>query len=780
MSVRAVADTRSSASSQAPDRTQPQAPRATSAAALPDDIRRIAKRIARTAHLVVACDCGTIVATRPDRQQPYQQPLTAMRALAKLDATTAVTVSRRDADVPAVVFQTLDGTVIAEPDAEAGSALAALRTRVGATGSVFIRYRTDAPAASTPGDTITIRTATALAEFIVADTAALAALLSFLRDERDTWLRRESHKRIEQLSMLADGTSVALLAPEARLIWMCHPRPDSAPVFAALLGGADAGHFTIRPSGTPHLIGQRYLPGTMTVETRWQGMTVTDYLDRHRTPNRTDLVRVINGSLPVSLIFTPRPRFGQARIRLVPGAEGLRVTGACAPIVLRSPGLNWTIMSDGKHEAAWAAVSVADAQPLVLELRCGTQDLSAHPMPEYARRERSCRYWSDWLSGLVLPTVEPGLVARSALTLRGLWHAGMGAFLAAATTSLPEEIGGTRNWDYRYCWLRDSAMSAQELVSLGSTAEATGFLRWIRNVLAASGGADRLQPLYTLGGEPLGLETAIEALPGYAGSRPIRIGNLASQQVQLDVFGPLVELVVSLSRTRGTLTDDDWELVYALAEAVTRRWREPDHGIWEERTRPRHYVYSKVMCWVTLDRAVSLARRYRRCAGRSWTAVRDAIAAEVIARGWHPQSTAGVGAFTAAYDGNDLDVAALHVGLSGLVSPHDPRFESTIIAIERELHSGPTVYRYRREDGIPGNEGGFHLCAAWLIEAYLLSGRRNAAEELFGQLAAATGPTGLLSEQYDPLSSTGLGNHPQAYSHLSLIRTAKLLADRTG
>jgi GH15 family glucan-1,4-alpha-glucosidase len=291
-------------------------------------------------------------------------------------------------------------------------------------------------------------------------------------------------------------------------------------------------------------------------------------------------------------------------------------------------------------------------------------------------------------------------------------------------------------------------------------------------VLETLPGPERLHPLYTLQGTGLGPEAVIDSLPGYAGSRPVRVGNLADQQVQLDVFGPVVELIAHLAEATGRIRERDWDLVEAMAAAVARRWNEPDHGIWEERDKPRHHVYSKVMCWVTLDRAVKLAGIYDRGLDPSWTPLRDRIAQDVVDNGWNAEAQA----FTTAYDGLDLDAASLHVGLSGLIDPADERFAATVTAIEAELRSGSTVYRYRRDDGLPGDEGGFHLCAAWLIEAYLLIGRRTEAEELFQQIVDTAGPTGLLSEEYDPIAERSLGNHPQAYSHLGLIRCAQLLA----
>ena len=664
-----------------------------------------------------------------------------------------------------------------------GNALDALRHQVSATAAIFIGDDvTDEKAFARlhgPDLGLKVGEGETLAGYRVADTTQVAMALAFLMEERRTWLYGEQAPPIERLTMLSNERTVALLTPDARVTWMCHPGPDSAAVFADLLGGSGAGHFSVRPHGggngaprSPLPLGQRYVPGTMTVETRWSRLLVTDYLEHGIDAHRTDLVRVITGGSTAAIEFSPRPEFGQVPVRLVAEAGGLRVMGTSEPMVLHSPGVQWEIHSDGMHESATAVVEASDAEPVVLELRCGTEDLSPSERTEPERRAAADSYWADWLEKLTLPDKERDLVARSALTLRGLCNSDTGGIMAAATTSLPEEIGGVRNWDYRYCWLRDGSMTAQALVTLGSTAEAEGFLDWLHGVLETLPGPERLHPLYSLQGTSLGPEAVIDSLPGYAGSRPVRVGNLADQQVQLDVFGPVVELVAHLAEATGGVRERDWELVKAMAEAVSHRWFEPDHGIWEERDQPRHHVYSKVMCWVTLDRALKLAERYGLEPEPGWSPLRDQIAQDVLKNGWH----ADVQAFTTAYEGSDLDAASLYVGLSGLIDPSDERFKSTVTAIESELRSGSTVYRYRRDDGLPGDEGGFHLCAAWLTEAYLLTGRRTEAEELFQQIVDTAGPTGLLAEEYDPIAERSLGNHPQAYSHLGLIRCAQLLS----
>ena len=293
----------------------------------------------------------------------------------------------------------------------------------------------------------------------------------------------------------------------------------------------------------------------------------------------------------------------------------------------------WEIVADGIHETARAVVDPSQG-PVVLELRCGTEDLSESPVDDDSRRERAESYWRDWAATLTLPELNQSLMKRSALTLRGLVHADTGAIMAAATTSLPEEIGGVRNWDYRYCWIRDAAMTAASLVSLGSTDEAEGYLNWLHGVIETMHGPERLHPLYALSGAILGPEAVIDSLPGYAGSRPVRVGNAANAQVQLDVFGPVVQLIFDLVHKRvangraDALTDADWNLVSEMVFAVESRWAEPDHGIWEIRGAPRHHVYSKVMCWLTVDLALKLAAevRSRGATGLGHAARRDLAA----------------------------------------------------------------------------------------------------------------------------------------------------------
>jgi trehalose-phosphatase len=684
-----------------------------------------------------------------------------------------------------------------------GMAIDTLRTQLSASAVVFIGDDvTDENAFAHlhgPDLGIKIGSGETRAHFRVADPYEAARVMALVLQHRRQWLFGERSVPIERHSMLANGRTVALVTPDARITWLCHPRPDSAAIFADLLGDSSAGHFTVSPERDGLPLGQRYRPHTMTLETRWSGLTVTDWLDYHPVgdraveagaalgaaistsgygpePQGTALIRVLTGSTRVRVEFAPRPEFGQLPIRLQPLNDGLLVLGSNEPIALHSPGVEWDILAETGGQSARATVDLKECGgTATFELRMGTDNVEPYPISVDKRREETERRWRDWAASLDLPSLARDEVLRSALTLRGLWHEPTGSILAAATTSLPEDIGGQRNWDYRYCWLRDSAMTARALVELGSLEEAESLLAWMLRVVEATGGhPERLSPLYAVDGAELGPEAVIDTLPGYAGSRPVRVGNLAKQQLQLDVFGPVADLIAAVADHR-VLGPDDLNLMEAMVSAVERRWHEPDYGIWEFRLAPQHHVYSKVMCWLTVDRALKVWSKQELPERPEWVELRDTIAAHVLEHGWNP----AVGAYTMAYGEDQLDAASLWIGLSGLLADDDPRFLATALTIEAGLRSGSVVYRYKLDaqwdDGLVGNEGGFHLCTAWLIEAYLRTGRTADARELFAQMLDCAGPTGLLPEQYDPEAERGLGNHPQAYSHLGLIRCALLL-----
>jgi len=679
---------------------------------------------------------------------------------------------------------------LAVVDTSKGEALEAIRRRVGAAATLFLGDDvTDEDAfeqLTGPDVGVKVGDGPTAATLRVAGTEEVARTLALLLERRRAWQAGEGAVAIERHSMLSDGRVLALVEPAGRLSYMCVPRVDGPALFASLLGGPTAGHFTIQPENPsegqpegqpPGEPTQRYDGDSLVLRTQWRRLEVTDFLDCsggkpfHRA-GRTDLIRVVEGRGEVRITFAPRLDFGRNPTRLVVREGGLEIDDTIDPIVLRAPGVRWEIHEEGQHHTAVGRATLR-GEPLRLELRYGTGTLRERTTNGFGERLRLTKaYWETWASRLAPPPRERALVMRSALALKGLCYGPSGAVAAAATTSLPESLGGVRNWDYRYCWLRDAAMAAASLVKLGSFAEAMSFLDWMLGVIDRAAAPDRLMPLYTVTGHEVGAEAEIAELCGYAGSRPVRVGNAARGQVQLDVFGPIVELVWQLLLAEAPISSEHWRLVEALVGAVERRWTEPDHGIWEIRKPREHHVHSKVMCWMTVDRGVRIAERFFDRPMPAWERLRDTIAADVLANGWHE----GAGAFTAAYGRADLDAAALWVGLSGLLECTDERFVRTVDAIERELRDGPTVYRYLCDDGLPGHEGGFFICASWLVDALAGAGRREDADALFASLVELVGPTGLAPEQYDPASGRTLGNHPQAYSHIGIIENALTLS----
>jgi len=662
-----------------------------------------------------------------------------------------------------------------------GLALDRLRHHVGASGAVFFGDDvTDEDAFATmsgPDLAVKVGDGETRATHRISGPLEVARVLGQLYELRRAWLAGSAATPIEAHSFLSDQRTAALITPEGRLSWFCAPRLDSPALFADLLGGEVAGRFDIRAEDGSKPIEQRYLPGTLMLETRWSTFRVTDYLDCSggrpvRRAGRSELLRVIEGRGRGEIVFAPRVDFGRAATCIKLRENGLALQGTADPIVLYAPGLEWSIEKEGAHDIAIARFEL-DFEPIVLDLRYGTPSLRPAAASEPQRRNATHDFWAGWSQRLELPRIESALVKTSALTLKGLCYGPTGGIFAAATTSLPEHLGGVRNWDYRYVWLRDAALSAEALTRLGSYQEAMQYLDWVLGVLDSCEGPEFLRPLYSATGGGLFPEAEIAELAGYAGSRPVRVGNAAASQVQLDVFGPIANLIFTLVKRGAPLSAEHFTLMESLACAVERRWEEPDHGIWEIRGEPRHHVYSKIQCWVTVDRAERLARHIYGEPRNDWRRLADTIKQDVLKQGWKPD----LRAFSAAYDGDDLDAAVLHIGLSGLLAPDDERFASTVDAIAETLHCGPTVYRYRSEDGLPGREGGFHLCTSWLIDALHLLGREREARDLFDELVALAGPTGLFPEQYDPRHKRSLGNHPQAYSHLGLIMNALNLSD---
>ncbi len=678
--------------------------------------------------------------------------------------------------------------------ADKGRALRWLVERVNAHAAVFIGddlTDQDAFATLRPSDVgVHVGPGPTLAQFRVRDTDDVRAFLESLASARARHATERRLIPIDQLALLSDQRTGALLDPAGRVVWMCTPRFDSAPTFASLLGGPPAGYFEIAPADGRSPVSRGYEHDTFTLRTDYGGLSVIDYLDcsagrPFQRAGRTDLVRRVEGAGRVIIRFAPRFDFGRGCARLRIADDGLVVEGTLDPVALRAPGVAWTIQDDGPHQTAVASVDIAQGAPLVLELRFGATGTRAANIDEPVRRTATRRFWESWAASLRLPALHPDLVRRSALVLKSLCYGPTGAFCAAATTSLPEQLGGVRNWDYRFCWIRDGAMSAAALVRLGCTGPALRYLDWLATILEDLSGPERLRPLYTVLGGELGQEGDISGLPGYGDSRPVRVGNGAAHQVQLDVFGVVADLIAMLAETGGAgspLTPEQWRMLEQMCGAVRMRWNEPDHGIWEIRGPMRHHVHSKAMCWFTLTRALHARRVSGEPVHAADAALADEIRADILANGWLPArraeaGPAGAGSFTTAYGEPALDAACLAVGLTGLVAPDDPRFDATIRAVQTGLFENGTVLRYRCDDGLPGVEGGFHICTGWLIEALHLAGRTDEARALLDEYARQAGPLGLYPEQRCTISGRPLGNYPQAYSHIALINACCRLSE---
>lgn len=671
--------------------------------------------------------------------------------------------------------------------ADKGGALQRLRFRSGATSVLFIGDDlTDEDALRTlgPGDVgVRVGTHEHVLPPRVPDVAGVADLLARTLAYRRAFLAARVLTPLEHLSMLSDQRTLAMVDPRGRIVWYCLPRADSSSVFAALLGSDAAGSFDIAPLDPAPPPTQRYEPSTFLLTTEWTtpagSLRVTDYLDcsggrAFQRAGRSDLIRVVSGTLAARVRFAPRGDYARAITKIRPHPQGLEVEGTTDPLVLHCPGLEWTIHDEPPHHTAHALLTperLAQGD-VVLDLRSGLSSLRESVVPEPERRRETARLWTGWAAGLKLPALHPDAVRRSALVLKGLCHGPTGAILAAGTTSLPEQIGGVRNWDYRFCWPRDACLAAAALVRLGNSGHAIKMLDWLLGVVDSAESPERLRPIYTVSGRHLPPEAEITALPGYGASRPVRVNNAASTQVQLDVFGPIVDLVDLLTQRGSAISPDHWRLVKQMVQAVGARWREPDHGIWEIRAERRHHTHSKVMCWLTVDRALRIQEALYAKTDPEWQRLRDEIAADVLAHAWNEQA----GAFTIAYGSPNLDAAALWTGLSGLVAPTDERFVRTVDAVNARLRVGPVVYRYLEDDGLPGKEGGMLICAGWLAEALHRVGRAGEARELLEGMVGLLGPTLMAPEQYDPRHRCTLGNTPQAYSHLAIINAAVALS----
>ncbi len=587
--------------------------------------------------------------------------------------------------------------------------------------------------------------------------------------------------RIEDYAVVADLQTAALVGRDGSVDWLCLPRFDSSASFAALLGGPRAGRWRIAPLSGGACTRRAYRDDTMVLESTWEtsegAVKVLDFMPIRQT--QPDLIRIVegvSGRVPMGVELVARFDYG----RVVPWVRhtGDRWVAVAGPdsLWLDSP-----VRLRGRNMRSLAEFTVEAGQrvPFVLTWVSSFQDEPPRHDPERALGETD-RFWRDWIGRCTYDGRYSQAVRRSLLVLKALTYAPSGGITAAATTSLPEQIGGPRNWDYRYCWLRDAAFTLQALTGSGYTAEAKAWRDWL--LRAVAGDPEDLQIMYSLTGRRRLPEAELGWLDGYEGSRPVRVGNEAAGQFQLDVYGELLDGLHSARRAGLSMDADAWTLQTLLAEYLESVWQRPDSSLWEVRGPQQHFVHSKVMAWVGLDRMINTAERSGlRCPLQRWRAARDAIHEEVCAEGYD----ADRGTFTQYYGSNGLDAALLLIPRVGFLPATDPRVVGTVDAVRRELSQDGFVLRYRTDadptshhgtvDGLPGAEGAFLACSFWLADALALTGRHDQARDLFHRLLDLRNDVGLLSEEWDPHAKRQLGNTPQAFSHVGLVNTALTL-----
>lgn len=586
------------------------------------------------------------------------------------------------------------------------------------------------------------------------------------------------HPYIEDYALIGDEQTAALVGKNGSVDWLCLPRFDSPACFAALLGDEENGHWRLAPKGAGDCTRRSYRPGTLVLDTEWETdeghIRVTDFMpQRDKAP---DLVRIVEGvSGRVTVRGTLRLRFDYGNVvPWVRRSDGHRVAvaGPDAAWLRSEPEVHTWGESFGTHSEF--TVEAGETVAFVL-----TWHPSHHHRPKLIDPHKALRHslsdWQAWADRCRYDGPHREAVLRSLLTLKALTYAPTGGMVAAPTTSLPEEIGGVRNWDYRYCWLRDSTMTLNALVRAGYLDEAEAWRDWL--VRAAAGDPAKLQIMYGLAGERRLPEEELGWLDGFRGSRPVRTGNDAVQQLQLDVYGEVVDSL-ALARRAG-LRDKPhvWQLQLALLDFLQDAWREPDEGLWEVRGPRRHFVHSKVMTWVAVDRTVRAMEADPGLPGDldRLRTLRDTIHQDVCERGYDAER----GTFTQSYGSSELDAATLLIPRVGFLPADDPRVIGTVDAIRAELAQDGFVRRYSTDhttvDGLPGDEGAFLVCSFWLADALHMTGRTKEARELFERLCALRNDVGLLAEEYDPAAGHQLGNFPQAFSHIGLVTTALTL-----
>ncbi|MQS15200.1 glycoside hydrolase family 15 protein [Streptomyces kaniharaensis] len=596
--------------------------------------------------------------------------------------------------------------------------------------------------------------------------------------------------RIEDYALIGDLQTAALVGRDGSVDWLCLPRFDSPSCFAGLLGDHRHGAWRLAPAGVPPGAECRtrgYRGDSLVLESEWHtaggSVRVTDFMpqrgpDGRRSPQLIRIVEGLDGSVPMRGEL--RLRFNYGRID-----PWVRRTGHHR-VAVAGPDSAWLRVPDGVHTYGLDGVTTSDFTvtaghrvPFILTWQPSHLPTTPRTDPDRALLA-TVSQWQHWAAGCRYRGEWREAVLRSLITLKALAYAPTGGIVAAPTASLPEWIGGERNWDYRFCWLRDSSMTLSALLRGGFREEAAAWRRWLLRAIA--GGPGDVQAVYGVAGERVLGETTATWLPGYEGSQPVRFGNAAIDQLQLDVYGEVVDTLHLALLAGLPMERHVWTLLRALMGYLERHWREPDEGLWEVRGGRRHFVHSKVMCWVAADRAVRLAEATGLPAPVArWREMRDAVHADVCANGYDRRR----GVFVQHYGGQGLDAATLFVVKSGFLPPDDPRVVRTVDAVRDGLDHGGLVRRYRADgrgggptiDGLAGGEGAFLACSFWLADALAATGRADEARELFAHVVGLANDLGLLSEQWDPRAGRQLGNTPQAFSHVALVNTAFDLAE---
>jgi GH15 family glucan-1,4-alpha-glucosidase len=586
--------------------------------------------------------------------------------------------------------------------------------------------------------------------------------------------------KIEDHAFLSDTQTSALISNEGCVDWLCFPRFDSGACFAALLGSRENGLWRLWPKAKTNTVRRQYRDDTLILETEIEtdegAVRLVDFMPpRDENPDIIRIVEGIRGAVTMEMELIIRFDYGHIVPWVRKRRAGLEAIAGPDALILRTP-----VKTRGKDltTVAHFVVKKGERVPFVLTWFVSHRDPPAQMSADKALHDTE-KFWTKWAKRCHRSTRWDTAVSRSLVVLKGLTYAPTGGIVAAATASLPEEIGGVRNWDYRYCWLRDATFTLLSFMHLGYIEEARSWRQWLLRAIAGS--AAQMQIMYGVRGERRLEEYELPWLAGYERSKPVRIGNAASEQFQLDVYGEVLDAMWQADLAGLKMTAPEWQLVIELLRFLESHWHEPDDGIWETRGGRKHFTHSKMMAWVAFDRAIKLVEECG-CGARenagAWRRVRDQIHAEVCARGYSRERKA----FTQSYGSNALDASLLMMPMVGFLPPEDERVRNTIDAIQRDLTRGGFVLRYqinkKNGDGLAGSEGVFLPCSFWLAICLHLIGREEEARQLFQRLLELRNDLGLLSEEYDPERKRQLGNVPQAFTHVSLVNSALVLSGK--